>query len=156
MLYGDFTHDAVLASLIQICVLVQQTYQGIHYSTDVLSLVLMKLIWRAFEPLLLYTLLATQNGRLLCACVVPRLMHNLYSGIESMWGPRLVGIEDGLMVLAEDFGICTAPVAGGFEQAIRNKTAWFRTFIVAVAQRWSGCWPPSWRRLILTSRSYHV
>ena len=38
----------------------------------------MKLIWRAFEPLLLYTLLATQNGRLLCACVVPRLMHNLY------------------------------------------------------------------------------
>ena len=116
----------------------------------------MKLIWRAFEPLLLYTLLATQNGQLLCACVVPRLMHNLYSGIESMWGPRLVGTEDGLMVLAEDFGICIAPVAGGLEPAIRNKTAWFRTFIVAVAQRWSGCWPPSWRRLILTSRSYHV
>ena len=39
----------------------------------------MKLIWRAFEPLLLYTLLAIQNGRLLCACVVPRLMHNIYS-----------------------------------------------------------------------------
>ena len=41
----------------------------------------MKLIWHAFEPLLMYTLLATQNGRLLCACVVPRLMHNLYIAI---------------------------------------------------------------------------
>ena len=44
----------------------------------------MKLIWRAFETILLYTLLATQNGRLLCACVVPRLMHNLYMGWYSL------------------------------------------------------------------------
>ena len=38
----------------------------------------MKLIWHAYEPILLYALLATQNGQLLCACIVPRLMHNLY------------------------------------------------------------------------------
>ena len=64
-LYGDFTHDTVLASLIQMCVLVQHANQGIHYSTKVLLLVLMKLIWCAFDPLLLYTLLATHNGQLL-------------------------------------------------------------------------------------------
>ena len=40
-----------------------------------------------------------------------------------MWGPRLVGTEDCVMVLAEDFGICMAPVARVFEPAIRKKTA---------------------------------
>ena len=65
------------------------------------------------------------------------------------------------MKLAEDLGILKASVAGVFESAIRKKTARFGTFIVAVAHRWSGCWQPSWRslilpRLILTGRSCHV
>ena len=49
VMYGNLTHDTVLAFISQICVLVQQTDQGVYYSTKISLLVLVKLAWRVFQ-----------------------------------------------------------------------------------------------------------
>ena len=58
--------------------------------------------------------------------------------------------------------VCS-PVSTSVHQCPRMRVALnlLLTYTIAVAQRWSGCWQPSWRRpiltrLILTSRSCHV
>ena len=77
-LYGNFTHDTVLASLFPICVLVQQTNWG-TYSTNVLSLVYVKLLWRDFWPVTPVHCYPLKMADFYCACVVPCLIHKLYS-----------------------------------------------------------------------------
>ena len=76
---GNLTRDAVLAFTSQICVLVQQTDDGVYYSTKISPVVLVKLAWRVFQKWHLYTLLPLKMADFYCACVVPRLMHNLYT-----------------------------------------------------------------------------
>ena len=78
-LYGNLTHDAVLAFLFPVCVLVQQTNWGTYYSTKVSSLVYVKLLWRYFWPVTPVHCYPLIMADFYCACVVPRLMHKLYN-----------------------------------------------------------------------------
>ena len=65
VLYGNLTRDAVLAFLIQICILVQQTNWGAYYSSKVSLSVLSKTDLAGVLPVAVPTLVSTQNGRLL-------------------------------------------------------------------------------------------
>ena len=79
-LYGNLTRD-VVAFPIQICTLVQQMKWGAYYSSKVSS-VLSKTDLAGVFPVTVPTLISTQNGRLYCACVVPRLVNKL---INEAW-----------------------------------------------------------------------
>ena len=78
-MYGNLTHDTVLAFISQIYVLVQQTNKDVYYSTKILSFVLVKLVWCVSQKLHLYALLPLKMADFYCTCRVPRLMQNLHS-----------------------------------------------------------------------------
>ena len=78
MLYGNLNHDTVLAFLNQICVL-DQTNKGVYFSTEALLLVLVKLVWLVFKPLLRCALLPLKMVKFYYVCLVSCLCSAMHS-----------------------------------------------------------------------------
>ena len=79
VLYGNLTRDTVLAFLIQMCILVQQTKSYYKVSLPVLNKPdLGGVFWL---PCLATSLSTQKMAEFYCASVVPRLVNKLYSKI---------------------------------------------------------------------------